>query len=71
MDRICVPDIAHTIRSMSAVTTAVFDISSFAFSVWFLVMAIKIGIVPKGSVTTKSAITDLSKSIPKELKNLS
>lgn len=61
---------ANTMSNIPAVITAVRDIlflSSFDF---LSVIAINKGIVPSGSITTKSAITFLNKSNPNVLRKL-
>lgn len=58
IDNISIPAIPNIINKIADVTAAVFDI---AFRVWvsiFLVILIKIGIIPKGSTTANNWIVD-------------
>ncbi len=65
MDSICVPATANTKSKPAAVMIAVFVTDALSVLSIFCVSAINTGTLPTGSITTKSAIVDLIRSVRK------
>jgi hypothetical protein len=65
MDSICVPATANTKSKPAAVMIAVLATDALSVLSIFCVSAINTGTLPIGSITTKSAIVDLIRSVRK------